>query len=459
MCLKWSMKRRWINDLNQPIYKTVIMRFRLALLTVVLLMTPLAVSAQHVLTLDEAISRGLKNNHGILIAAERLNILENNLTPGNAGMLPSVTLDASRQYTLTNVNQVYQDGRTLETDGIKANTYSLGPRLDWTLFDGMGMFINRDKLQNLKEIGDNRYRAQVEWTVAEITTTYADLTRQQQILNVLLESIDISKQRLKIAEDKFDVGSGARVQVLQAQVALNEDESAWRNQQVLVQNTMVALNVLMGHQPEATYTVSDRIEIDGALDFSELTIGVLEANPDLLIARQNELNARLDARLIQSERLPVLSANAGYSFTGSENSAGFFVEQNNRGLSYGLTARVPLFDGFNLNRRVQNARIDTKIAEIEREQLELDLIAALTSVYTQYANALELIELEEQNLLVAQENAAIALDRFQLGTYTPVELREAQQALLNTESRLVIARYNAKATETQLLLMSGKIGR
>src|SRR5690606_13282876 len=108
------------------------------------------------------------------------------------------------------------------------------------------------------------------------------------------------------------------------------------------------------------------------------------------------------------------------------------------------------------NRRVQNARIDTKIAEIEREQLELDLLASLTNVFTQYANALELIGLEEQNLLVAQENAAIALDRFQLGTYTPVELREAQQALLNTESRLVIARYNAKATETQLLLMSGK---
>lgn len=433
------------------------MRFRFAFLTVVLLMMPIGVSAQEMLTLDDAIAKGLQHNHGIIIASERLNILENNLTPGNAGMLPSVSLDASRQFTLTDVNQVYQDGRTLETNGIKANTYSIGPRLDWTLFDGMGMFINRDRLQNLKEIGDNQYRAQVEWTVAEITTTYVDITRQQQILDVLLESIDISKQRLKIAEDKFDVGSGARVEVLQAQVALNEDESAWRNQQVVVQNTKVALNVLMGRQPDAMFAVSDRIDVGGALDFNELTAGALEANPDLLIARQNELNSRLDARRIQSERLPVVSANAGYSFTGSENSAGFFVEQNNRGLSYGLTARLPLFDGFNLNRRVQNARIETKIAEIEREQLELDLLASLTGLYSQYANSLELIELEQQNLLVAQENAAIALDRFQLGTYTPVELREAQQALLNTESRLVIARYNAKATETQLLLISGKI--
>jgi len=435
------------------------MRFRFAFLTVVLLMTPIGVSAQEFLTLDDAIAMGLQHNHGILLATERLNILENDLTPGNAGMLPTLTLDASRQFTVTNVNQVFQDGRTLETDGINANTYNVGPRLDWTLFDGLGMFINRDRLINLKEIGDNQYRAQVEWTVAEITTTYADITRQQQILDVLLESIDISKQRLKIAEDKFDVGSGARVEVLQAQVALNEDESAWRNQQVVVQNTKVALNVLMGQQPDAIFTVSDRIDVGGALDFNELTANALAANPDLLIARQNELNARLDARRIQSERLPVVSANAGYSFTGSENSAGFFVEQNNRGLSYGLTARLPLFDGFNLNRRVQNARIDTKIAEIEREQLELDLLASLTGLYSQYANSLELIELEQQNLLVAQENAAIALDRFQLGTYTPVELREAQQALLNTESRLVIARYNAKATETQLLLISGKIVR
>jgi outer membrane protein len=155
--------------------------------------------------------------------------------------------------------------------------------------------------------------------------------------------------------------------------------------------------------------------------------------------------------------MPQVTANMSYNLTGSENSASFFTEQNNRGFNYGLTARVPLFDGFNRRRAVQNSRIDEKIAELELEWSELEVESMLLQAYTDYANALELIEIEEQNILVAQENASIAIDRFQLGTYTPVELREAQQALLNTENRLVSAKYAAKASETRLLLISGRL--
>jgi outer membrane protein TolC len=149
--------------------------------------------------------------------------------------------------------------------------------------------------------------------------------------------------------------------------------------------------------------------------------------------------------------------NSSYTFTGSENRAGFFVEQNNQGLNYGLTARVSLFNGFNVNRTLQNARIDEKIAQTQVERIELMLQSNLIRVYTEYTTALELINLEEQNVLVAKDNAAIALERFELGTYTPIELREAQQALLNTEIRLASAMYAAKSSEIQLKFLSGRI--
>lgn len=424
---------------------------------ILLLSGAMNVHAQSSLSLQEAIQAALSNNYGIRIASEDLAILENNVTPGNAGMLPVLNLDGSRSFSVTDVNQTFQDGRTQNNDGIKANAYSIGPRLEWTLFDGLAMFVQRDRLDVLREIGELALRVQLERTVADVTITYYDIARQQQLVRVLEESIGISRQRLKIAEDKFDVGSGARVEVLQAQVALNEDVSAWKNQLVIMSNTRTKLNTLMGVPVGGEFDVDDTITLSDELNFDELRDRAMQTNPELLISRKAIVETRLQTRVQQASMLPEVTANMSYNFTGSENSASFFVEQNNRGLNYGLTARLPLFDGFNRRRAVENAKINEKIATLELEWSELELESMLIQAWTDYANALELIELEEQNLLVAQENAAIALDRFQLGTYTPVELREAQQALLNTENRLVASKYAAKASETRLLLVAGAL--
>ncbi len=413
--------------------------------------------SQSVLTLSEAVNTALNNNYGIRIASEQLVKLENNSTLGNAGMLPVINLDGSRSYSITDVNQTFQDGRVLQNDGIKANSYSLGPRLEWTLFDGTAMFVQRDRLEVLREMGELAVRSRVESTVSEVMITYYDIARQQQLIRVLEESIDISQQRLKIAEDKFDVGSGARVQVLQARVALNEDVSAWKNQLAILINTRTRLNTIMGLPSDFEFSVDDVITLSETLSFDVLRISALQTNPELLMSRKSIVESRLQTRIQKASMMPQVSANMSYNLTGSENSASFFTEQNNRGFNYGLTARMPLFDGFNRRRAVQNARIDEKISELELEWSELEVESMLLQAWTNYANALELIELEEQNLLVAQENASIAIDRFQLGTYTPVELREAQQALLNTENRLVASKYAAKASETRLLLISGRL--
>jgi outer membrane protein len=362
------------------------------LVGIILLVGANPIFGQSVLSLSEAVNTALSNNYGIRIASEQLVKLDNNTTPGNAGMLPVINLDGSRSYSITDVNQTFQDGRVLENDGIKASSYSLGPRLEWTLFDGTAMFVERDRLEVLREMGELAVRSRVESTVADVTVTYYDIARQQQLIRVLEESIDISRQRLKIAEDKFDVGSGARVQVLQAQVALNEDVSAWKNQLAILGNTRTRLNTIMGLNTNFEYTVDDVITLSEPLSFDELRSGALQTNPELLMSRKSIVETRLQTRIQQASMMPQVTANMSYNLTGSENSASFFTEQNNRGFNYGLTARVPLFDGFNRRRAVQNSRIDEKIAELELEWSELEVESMLLQAYTDYANALELIE-------------------------------------------------------------------
>lgn len=413
------------------------------------------VSAQSQLKLDDAIMAALEHNHGIIISRERLLKLENDKTIGNAGMLPSLGLDASRNFSITDVNQTFQDGRKLENNGIKANNYTVATRLEWTVFDGFGMFLRYDRLDQLQRLGEVQLRAEIEGTLAEVIIAYYNLGRQQKLMRFLQESIEISKQRLKIAEDKLDVGSGARVEALQAQVALNDDQSALKNQMLQLYTTREYLTLLMGSTPGSEFQVDEKLDLDQELLFDSLYEAAQVNNPDLISQRTSLLISKQQTKIQKAQRMPSVSLNSSYTFTGSENRAGFFVEQNNQGFNYGITARLPLFNGLNLSRNVQNARIDEKINQIELERVELTLRSNLLRVFNEYSTALELIKLEEQNVMVAKENAAIALDRFQLGTYTPVELREAQQSLLNTEIRLASAMYAAKSTEIQLKYLSG----
>ena len=89
--------------------------------------------------------------------------------------------------------------------------------------------------------------------------------------------------------------------------------------------------------------------------------------------------------------------------------------------------------------------------------MELDLINDLENIYTSYKTNQQLIKLEQTNLEMAMDNASIALDRYQLGKSTFLELREAQLNVIRTLSRSLNAIYSAKIDELNLLRISGQI--
>jgi outer membrane protein TolC len=70
---------------------------------------------------------------------------------------------------------------------------------------------------------------------------------------------------------------------------------------------------------------------------------------------------------------------------------------------------------------------------------------------------LKTLELEEENILMAKENVAIAMERNRLGISTTLELRETQKSLEEAYNRLIAARYNTKNAETELLRLRGDL--
>ena len=91
------------------------------------------------------------------------------------------------------------------------------------------------------------------------------------------------------------------------------------------------------------------------------------------------------------------------------------------------------------------------------EELTLSLKSDFSNLWMAYINNMELTTLEKENLTHAIENYEIAIERYKLGDLSGIELREAQNSLLEAEERLVQAQYLTKLCEISLLEISGGI--
>jgi len=153
----------------------------------------------------------------------------------------------------------------------------------------------------------------------------------------------------------------------------------------------------------------------------------------------------------------VLNFDVAYNLSNSSNEAGQLRSSSFDGINYGLGANWLLFDGSNRRREVQNARIFEDISHTQIKEVRLSIQADLLKAYNRYSKSMVLVGLEGQNLEVAKENESIALDRYQLGVSSALELREAQRNAVDAEFRLLNAQFSTKAAEIELLRLSGNI--
>ena len=422
-----------------------------------------SVAAATPLSLQEAIAEALQHNFGILLSRQDENIAGNNVTRGNAGQLPSLTGNLTRTFNNNNINQKFGENAPRVVNGATSNAFNTNVTLGWTIFDGFGMFIAYDRLKTLREQQQQITRATVEETVEDVTNAYYDVVRQAGKITSLEAALKIGQARIDLTKARVDVGVSAKVEVLTAQVDYNADRSLFLQQQQTLAAAKIALNKLLGRSPRLDFSPSDSLTVSRNLREETVAEGIKARNPRLAQARLGTDVATYDRRLVRASRFPRIGLVSGYGLTRNINNAAFagtvLTSSINRvqGLNYGITAAVPIFDGFNLRRQEQNARMVEEQSQLSLNQTTLQLDSDAATAFAQYQNYLQLLDLEETNIQLSRQNVDIALERYRLGLLTPLALREAQRNELNAETRLLDIRYAAKQAETQLRRLSGDL--
>jgi len=434
-------------------------RFLLLLLFASLLSMPDAVYGQDTLSIEQVIRTGLEKNYAIRIADNETRISSNNNSLGNAGFLPILTADGafneSIEDNVTEYSTTAIPDRNVE--GATTTVINYGVNATWTIFDGLTMFATSDRLSLQEEISETQARLQLEQILANIISTYYQIVGQQNAYQVQENTLDVSSERIRIAETRLDLGSGSEYDLLQSRADFNADKAALIRSGTGLKQAKILLTQVLADTSLSGYDVSGAIVLADKLQMEPLIDESLQQNSELQIARLNQSVARTEIREITGEYFPQIDLMGGYGYRRTESSSGFADFTETDGFNYGVTARINLFDGMNKSRRRQNAQIAEKNEELRLQDIRLRVTSQVRQIYAQYSDAITLIELEQENLQYAEQSLDIALERFRLGTINSVELREAQVSLLNAENRLIAAQIEAKSAETELLRLSGRL--
>lgn len=435
------------------------MRYRKITLAVIAIFILMPLYPQELYDLNRCLTTGLERNFSIIIARNREAISENNHTLGNAGFLPSIDISGRYGGTVNDTRQEFSDAEDVVTKGISNTNANAAVALDWTIFQGFTAHTTYKKLSELKTIGELNTQLAVEDFVATMVAEYYYYIQLLRLYHNLAYAVSLSRERVRIDEERYLLGASSKLQLLQSQVYLNSDSSRYAQQNEILQASQVRINELMASENlgEMIRLKDSVIYLGETLNYDSLLTDMQRFNTSLLIARKNKVISEYDYKNIAARTYPYLNFTTGYSLSRNTYDNSQLLNQEVNGLNYGITLGLNVFDGWNQRRDRANARIEMENKEYQYREVEQQVKSDLITLYFGYQNNLLLLKLEEQNLKTAYENLEIALERYKLGNLSGLELREVQQSLLEAEERLLTVQYRTKIAEVSLLQISGGV--
>ena len=417
--------------------------------------------AQNKLTVEQAIAATIENNYDIQLLRNDSSSYALDKSYARAVFLPRLNATTGLVFNNNNQKQKLADGTKRQSNGVKSNNLSGSVQLNWTVFDGFKMFATRDKLSEFVKLGELNIKNQIVNSVATVINNYYNIVRQKQQLKAIEEQMSINEERVKLAEKKFSVGLGAKPDILQGKVDLNAQKAARLKQQTLIDQLKEQLNQLMNVEMNTRYEVEDSIVFREEIILGDLMGSVESTNTQLQLIKKNIDIGKLTLKERKAERYPIVNINSAYNYSKTNNSTviNSFTALYNRsnGFNYGVGVTIPIFNGFNVKRQIQQAQLDIDYLNISYKKQKSQIDLGITNAYKDYELQKKTLALEEENILLAKENVFIALERLRLGISTYLELRETQKSLELAYDRLIAARYNTKLAEIELLRLKGDL--
>lgn len=416
------------------------------------------IKAQEVspLTLEEAVTIALEKNFDIQISNKNMESAEVNNTWGAAGMFPSVDVGLSQTNRFDNSPSMTSN----ERDDILRSGVQPYIQVQWLLFNGLNVYIKKDKLELVQQLSEGNAAVVVENKIQAVVLAYYQSLLNREKLKTIDRVKKLSRDRFNYVETKKQFGSAVSYDVLQAKNSYLSDSTNYLLQSLELKKSQLSLNLLMGVDKESVYDLISPFEptIEDYKYF-DLEDKMFSSNKTLQNQYINMEILQKDVASAKAYVWPTLYMNAGSDY--GSNYVRYSGADPNTSYSYdfyvNFSLNFNLYDGGSTRRLIKQSIIQNDIGNIQESQIKQTLSNGLLTVYEMYQIRKQLLSVADVGLETAQLNLDLSTEKFRNGSINSFNFRDVQIIFINSEFSRLEAVYNLINTHTELLRATGGI--
>lgn len=409
-----------------------------------LLLIPLTLSAQKRWSLEECIKYAWDNNLSIKQQEIVVEQSENNVLESKLQYLPSFNASVSHSMNWgRSVNM--QDLQIIENQLSQSTSASM--RASVNLFEGFqkGNDLKSKKVvQEISVLGVGRIKNQIS---VEISRAYLQILLSKEILRTANQSLESVKQQVDRTGKLVNAGSIAYSSLLEIEAQLATERVQVVNAQNQVNNSLLALKQLLDLTRESDFDV-DSPNLDLMIEaFSGESVDQLfeqsKTLPQIKSAELNYTNSNLQLAIAKGRSYPTISFSAGYgtyySDSRDQNFMDQFNENRNPSISFGLS--IPIFNNWQSNTAIKNARLGVRNAEIEVRSTEQILYKEIQQANSDALGYYERYKASSQSVKAMEESFRYVQQKFDLGVLNATDYTVAKTNLFKAQSEFYQAKY------------------
>lgn len=388
-------------------------------------------SQPEVLTLDQCLDLAYQNSPSLKAAAKSVEIAQQQLRGARAGFMPTVS------YSVTGSNYSDPSAQTGYNDEGIIEIFSVSQKL----YTG-GLITSRYKIAkyNLDNALEDQRKAKQQMTFT-VKQAYYQVWLAEQMLEVSKSSFKNAERRYQQQKAFYEVGNTSKVELLQAQV----QRESMKPQIISIQNMFDAaklnLRILLGIEKGRSYTINadlTQLQLPEEVNITLETVlaDAYKNRPDMRSMKNLVEISQLSTKMAYAGYKPILSLSGNFQGINTIESkplpppySGLYTNTWSKNLTLSLNLAGVVFDGFNTQARIAEAKKNEELIAIRdsslKDQVQVEIELAIQNINANLATA----RASQANINLAKESLRLIQAKFDAGMATTMDVTDAQVKL------------------------------
>ena len=414
-------------------------------------------------SLEEAVKIALENKESLKASSMDLESSRQGVKGSYSSIMPSIRFSGSMNESRfpTQTGGYNQTTGEITLDKISSQTSASSTlSLSQNIYDGGVWWNTIRQAKNSYKVAEEFNRQVMTNIIRNVHSAYFNYLKASQLLDVARSNLMSSQQQLALAQQKYELGSAKKTDLLKAEVRFGQARVDVVNNDAFLQSAYLTLKNALGLiGSDQDFTVEDvETPLDMIPEFETGFELVQKYNPSVKAKQYQITGAELGEKIAKGSRLPIISANASMSGTADDIGDAVSNSYNDqKRMNTGLSISIPIFSGNSISTRIQKAKIAVDKQESEYLTQLQDLSVQLQGYLDQLNNYQEIIPINETVLVSAEEDLKLARVRYSQGSTTILEVLDAQVSVVSARSSLIRTKYDAYIQQANLKALLGTL--